>query len=694
MEDGSFSDDYRSKMHNTIISETPPNPIDNLVKLSRERWVEDSSASHCQKCNATFRLYRRRHHCRNCCSLFCDSCSSYRERIPRVVKKIPTRYGGEEPIDYEQPVRLCFECYQHYQIIHRLDKLLTVFSLLELDIFDFKNLAMVCKAWRPAALFYLSKLREIQYKLPNYKYNFWEVKALWSNRLVLQGHQIWQVHLYRALAQTGELKRLEKVIELYRDDPEDSYTFGLQERDSRACWDRMCSRFCQSELDPERALLLLQVLDAGQGDFMEEIAEQIVYPFNFCTERILECYFPYILSKYISSKNRVLRIWIYRQCDNSVRLANITYWYLKIHSKSDFTHFTTSLSQTRFTQIMKIENFVETVLVGDEDKLCNIISPVRPELGDQKVDNKNIVTKKSATKPTFIPCSKSSVLFKRDDVRKDYIVVCVIRLMEQILKDAGIDVDLVTYSVQPTSNGEGFIEIVPNCETLYGISEKLHTNIINYLMKHNPDESVKNLRKRFTTSCAIYSVIAFLLSISDRNTENLMLTQKGDLFHIDFGYSIDGNDPKILKTSCIRITTQMLNALGGTESEEYEQFKEMCGDVYDILRRHVSTFVCLLSLLPAYKTTSKTSPMVDEKAMISEIVKRFCPGESYDEAIRNLKTRIDNSANSSTLSKYHIIDFFHKHNRESTVTNLVGDTISFAYKGTKSIVGGIYSYFG
>ena len=172
-----------------------------------------------------------------------------------------------------------------------------------------------------------------------------------------------------------------------------------------------------------------------------------------------------------------------------------------------------------------------------------------------------------------------------------------------------------------------------------------------------------------------------------------MLTHRGDLFHIDFGYSIDGNDPKILKTSCIRITTQMLDALGGTESPEYEEFKEMCGNVYDILRRHVTTFVCLLSLLPSYKTSSKTSPMVDEKAMIAEIVKRFCPGESYDEAIRNLKTRIDNSTDSSTLSKYHIIDFFHKHNRESTVSNLLGETINFAYSGTKSLMGGLYSYW-
>ena len=41
-------------------------------------WLEDSAAPECPLCGATFALLRRRHHCRNCGTAVCDSCSSSR----------------------------------------------------------------------------------------------------------------------------------------------------------------------------------------------------------------------------------------------------------------------------------------------------------------------------------------------------------------------------------------------------------------------------------------------------------------------------------------------------------------------------------------------------------------------------------------------------------------------------------------
>ena len=679
-----------------IIAETPPDPINYLSNRTREKWVEDSAVTKCRSCKTTFRIYRRRHHCKIDGHIYCDSCTTYRAKIPRVIKKIPTRSGKEEPINYNTPVRLCKNCFETCETINKLEKLLTVFSLLDLDLFDFKNLSMVCKAWRPMALFYLSKFREIQYKLPKYSYNSWEKQALWNNRLILKNHSIWQVHVLRSLKNSDnriDSEKFQEAVRIY-------YINGSKhEKDSKECWSRMCNRYCKPKLDPDRALLLLDLLYDDEICWIEIdiLAKNVVQAFDKCDDYTLELYLPYILFKTVSCKNLVLKDFIFRRSKASIRIANACYWFFKNNSRKDFAELFQRLPKDMLSKILKSENFTELCKDKEDTRENNdfkdtvIVSPVKPELGDQQVFDDKIVVKKSATKPLFIPCNKSTVLFKKDDIRKDYIIMCVIRLMEKILQEHGLDLSIVTYNVQPTSSNEGFIEIVENAETLYSISEKLQTTLINFLMKHNPDESVSNLRTRFKNSCAVYSVIAFLLSISDRNTENLMLTKNGSLFHIDFGYILS-LDPKTLRTPCIRITDQMLDALGGPKSKEYEEFKELCATIYDILRKHVNTFVCLLSLIPTFKSTSKTSPNLSEDEMFTEIIKRFCPGESYEEAMKNIKTRIDNSTNSSTFSKYHVIDFFHKMNKEATVSNFLSGTISSAYSGTRSLMGGMYSY--
>jgi len=667
----------------TLFINSPPDPFSLYSKRTREKWVDDNSVTKCKNCKSTFRIYRRVHHCRSCGSSFCDTCSSYREKIPKVIKKIPTRSGQEEPIDYNTPVRLCLKCYQSYQSIHKLEKLFTVFSLLKLDLIDFKNIACVCKQWNMISAFYLSKFREIQYKLPKYSYNSWEKQALWTNRYILKNHSIWEVHVLRS----ADKENLPSLVDLYF--PKSDYveedvmkkipSEGSMRESKRTCWDRMCSRYCKVYLDEERALLLLDI----ENDI---ISEEIAKTFDKCNDYILECYLPYILYKIIERKNAILKNFIFNRSVRSLRIANSCYWYLKNSSGKLLAELVEILPQSTYSIIIKGQNFVE--LVKNNEILCgNMISVTSPELGEQEIYSEKISIKESATKPVLIPCDKSSVLFKRDDIRKDYIIICIIRLMEKILKDSGLDINIVTYNVQPTSDNEGFISIVENCETLYSISENLKTTIINFLLKNNPEESVGKLRDRFMKSCAVYSVIAFLLSVSDRNTENLLITNSGEMFHIDYGYIL-GADPKPLRTSCVRITTQMLDALGGEKSKEYEEFKELCGNIYDILRRHVNTFVCLLSLIPKFKTNSRTSPPIDEEAMFLEIVKRFCPGETYEDAIRNLKTRIDNSANNSTLSKYHVIDFFHKHNKEKTLSTF----FETGYSGTKAMLKSMYGY--
>ncbi|VEL13493.1 unnamed protein product [Protopolystoma xenopodis] len=80
-----------------------------------------------------------------------------------------------------------------------------------------------------------------------------------------------------------------------------------------------------------------------------------------------------------------------------------------------------------------------------------------------------------------------------------------------------------------------------------------------------------------------YCVITYLLGVGDRHMENLMLTNDGHLFHIDFGFIL-GNDPKPLAPE-VRLTKAMLEGMGGPGTKQFNAFWSTSFTAFLILRR-------------------------------------------------------------------------------------------------------------
>lgn len=191
------------------------------------------------------------------------------------------------------------------------------------------------------------------------------------------------------------------------------------------------------------------------------------------------------------------------------------------------------------------------------------------------------------------------VIFKKgDDLRQDQLVIQMVSLMDRLLKLENLDLHLTPYRVLATGRDEGMMEFIPSSSLAQVLSE--HRSIINYLQKFHPDENgpygiTATCLETFIKSCAGYSVITYILGIGDRHLDNLLLRDDGRLFHVDFGFIL-GRDPKPFPPP-MKLCKEMVEAMGGAESQYYTRFKSYCCEAYNILRKSSNLILNLFSLM-------------------------------------------------------------------------------------------------
>jgi len=187
-----------------------------------------------------------------------------------------------------------------------------------------------------------------------------------------------------------------------------------------------------------------------------------------------------------------------------------------------------------------------------------------------------------------------------DDLRQDQLIIQLIALMDRLLKKENLDLKLIPYKVLATSCKDGMLECVPNALNVSIILTQYNGDIKKFLKEHNPDPVGPYginpiVHDTFIRSVAGYCVITYILGIGDRHLDNLLLTTSGNFFHIDFGFIL-GRDPKGFATP-MRITREMIEGMGGEESNHYELFKQYCCEAFNILRKSADLILNLLSLM-------------------------------------------------------------------------------------------------
>mmetsp|Transcript_3828 Transcript_3828/g.9667 ORF Transcript_3828/g.9667 Transcript_3828/m.9667 type:complete len:209 (+) Transcript_3828:166-792(+) len=186
------------------------------------------------------------------------------------------------------------------------------------------------------------------------------------------------------------------------------------------------------------------------------------------------------------------------------------------------------------------------------------------------------------------------------------------------------------------------VEMVSPSEPIAEILKK-HGGIQKYLQKHNRDESApymisKDAMDTYVKSCAGYCVYTYLLGIGDRHFDNLMMCPDGHLFHIDFGYIL-GRDPKPYPPP-MKLTKEMVEAMGGEKSEELKKFRSHCYSAFLILRKHANLVLNLFSLMV---DSSVHDIQLDPDKTVQKVQEKFKLELSDEQAVKHMQDLIDQS---------------------------------------------------
>lgn len=241
---------------------------------------------------------------------------------------------------------------------------------------------------------------------------------------------------------------------------------------------------------------------------------------------------------------------------------------------------------------------------------------------------------------------KYQIIFKTgDDLRQDQLVIQIITLMDQLLQKENLDLKLSPYKILATGATAGAVQFVPSM-SLQSITRKYKGNtVLEYLKYNNPDNKAPlGVRKEtldiYIKSCAGYCVITYLLGVGDRHLDNLLLAPDGHFFHADFGFIL-GRDPKPFAPA-MKLCTEMVDGMGGANSDQYAQFKQYCFTAYTALRKSSNLILNLFSLMV---DANIPDIKIEPDKVVLKVKERFHLEMSEEEAIRHFDTLIEDSSN-------------------------------------------------
>ena len=596
-------------------------------------WIPDCRVRQCFTCETVFTFLRRKHHCRSCGRIFCYNCSAYSQS--------PPAYG-----DPQQPKqRMCAPCSAQARIAHKTEWLVVSLSIMPVTIGELFILRLLDQTWNFAVNSILSFYRGLQYKLPGDQYSTLEQNFLWTHFREFEGHVPWQIH---AIISNQNKTNWHSMMK------------NPGWRPKVKCRRMLCSRTCAPVMSISD-IIRLGITGSLKSTTLQKwviitwkhihssVHIRMMYWWVFLACRFNNLFKSGLIPLVANNIELIYALWFECQLQKTSMTNKLLQ---KVQSKIARTRTIRSdISKSfRFTQLLcklaraPSEYTVRAFFSGNS----YVKLPWNPKILVSDITGFRQV--KSASKPVICHCMTSfghtiQLLLKNEDVRTDKLAMNIGYWIASLTENIIVPI----YNVFPLNSSTGCVEMIPKATTIYDIRKT--GTLLNFIMNNNQQETAATLRERMVASSAGACLLAFTMGLGDRHLQNILVTETGYLVHIDFGY-VFGDDPKGAATP-MRITEDMVDAMGGKQSTTFESFVQRTQKGYEAMRLHTDFWYHLLvSEFYIFEDAQRHKQRIRE-----HILDRFVPGEWSSEASMHIQTIVHSASQTSWIQQ--LSDFTH-----------------------------------
>ncbi|ATY67128.1 phosphatidylinositol 4-kinase PIK1a [Cordyceps militaris] len=203
------------------------------------------------------------------------------------------------------------------------------------------------------------------------------------------------------------------------------------------------------------------------------------------------------------------------------------------------------------------------------------------------------------------------------DLRQEAFACQLIHVCHKIWVDAGVDVWVKLMRILVTGESSGLIETITNGVSLHSLKRSL--TMASVEAGTNPRRRIATLKDHFCKafgepggrahrggvdafkrSLAAYSVISYVLQLKDRHNGNVLIDSEGHIVHIDFGFMLSNSPGSVgFEAAPFKLTHEYVDVLGGLGSPDYEDYKKLCKQAFQALRRSADYIIDLVAMMGA-----------------------------------------------------------------------------------------------